>query len=91
MGDVVDLSRFRTNVKQTRKIADMQDFLNDMIESCNAAMAYLPPEEVCGAVANVLGKIVYSTDPKLETDLLEKLRVYIEVAALQEGKASGKK
>lgn len=86
MGDVVDLGQFRTNVKKTRKEADMQDFLNDMIESCNAAMAYLPHEEVCGAVANVLGKIVYATDPKLETALLEKLRVYIEVVALQEGK-----
>jgi hypothetical protein len=86
MGDVIDLGKVRTNIKQTRKEADMQDFLNDMIESCNAAMAYLPPEEVCGAVASVLGKIVYATDPKLETDLLEKLRVYIEVCALKEAK-----
>ena len=80
--DVIDLCKIRESKVQDRKVATVCNLSDAIIYECSGSI--LPSQQIMGVLANILGRMIYKEDPELSSDLLEKVKLFIETSALKE-------
>lgn len=79
--DVVDLNKFRTKKAHDAAVETSSEILVELNYYLNDMANHMNPELLAGAVATQLGRFIQGLDPNLETDLLEKCLLTVDLFA----------
>jgi hypothetical protein len=84
MTDVIDFNAFRLSKRAPKRLSDIKSLSDALAGDLNIAMDSLSPIDAIATLCDTLGRLVYTQDNSLRTDLLKKAMIMVEISALKE-------
>lgn len=86
MGDVIDFTARQKTTRASRRLDELSQLSNALSENINEALNSVTVVDAIGVTCDLLGRLIVFHDPELETDILTKVLLMIEITALSEKK-----